>query len=135
MTVDGHDHGEHGQGAGSGTEGAHNHDALLEVPAVGAPGVTIELNEDPVSGWNLRVITENFRFSPEQTGGAHVANEGHAHVYVDGVKIGRLYGPWMHIATLPTAAKVEVTLNSNDHRAFSVDGKTISAAVSLPATN
>lgn len=134
VTLDGHDHGAHSHDAAPVTGPVHHHDALLEVHAVDAPDLVVQVTKDPVAGWNLHVITENFRFSPENSGGAHVANQGHAHVYVDGKKVARLYGSWMHFSSLPEEAEVEVTLNSNDHRTLSVNGQAISASVSLSAT-
>lgn len=129
VSLAGHDHGAHDHaGTAEGME-HHNHDGMVEVSPDSAPSLSVELIEDPMSGWNLHVLTEAFQFTPENAGAAHVMNEGHAHVYVDGVKIARLYGDWMHIAVLPDAAEVSVTLNTNDHQAYSVDGKAISAAV------
>lgn len=124
VSLTGHDH----AGIAEGME-HHNHDGMVEVALDSAPSLSVELIEDPMSGWNLHVLTEAFQFTPENAGAAHAMNEGHAHVYVDGVKIARLYGDWMHIAALPDAAEVSVTLNTNDHQTYSVDGKAISAAI------
>ena len=47
-------------------------------------------------------------------------------------KIGRLYGAWMHIATLPKGeVTVKATLNANDHRPLSIDGQLIEQTLSL----
>lgn len=60
--------------------------------------------------------------------GDHKPGEGHAHVYVNGAKIGRLYGPWLHLPNLPKGeVTVEVTLNANDHRPLAVNGAPITA--------
>jgi len=118
VTLDGHDHDAHDDhGTGMSQTMEHSHDEMLTLTTdVAAPTLDIEVLKDPSAGWNLHVMTENFRFAPEHASLAHVAGEGHAHVYVNGTKIGRLYGNWMHIAELPKGeAKVEVTLNSNDH--------------------
>ncbi|MDE4305819.1 hypothetical protein PXK30_19235 [Phaeobacter gallaeciensis] len=128
VTLDGHDHEAHD------TDISHSHVEMLEVPAINAPKLSVELTEDPVSGHNLHVVVENFHFAPERSGDQPVANEGHAHVYVNGNKIARLYGSWMHIASLPPDGEVEVTLNSNDHRVLAIDGKAISSRVSLGST-
>jgi len=92
----------------------------------------IALTPDPVSGYNLHVMTQNFRFAPESASGAHVAGEGHGHIYVNNEKLGRLYANWVHLETLPKGEVVlEVTLNSNDHRVFAVDGVPVSARTSV----
>ena len=61
-----------------------------------------------------------------------MAGEGHAHVYVNGAKIARHYGPWMHIAAMPKGKNtVMVSLNSNDHRTLAVGDKPLMSSVSV----
>lgn len=112
---------------------AHSHGADLALPNdENAPTLEIAVIKDLMSGWNLHVMADNFRFAPEHASQPHIAGEGHAHVYVNGDKIARLYGPWMHLTNLPKGAtKIEVVLNSNDHRALSVDGTPVSATRSI----
>ena len=140
VTLDGHDHGAHSghqmSAASSSQTGqghAHDHGKALSLPEGGAaPTLDIELTEDPASGWNLHIKTTNFRFSPERASLEHVDGEGHAHVYVNGVKIARHYGPWMHIAALPKGENtVMVSLNSNDHRALAIGEKPLMSSVSV----
>lgn len=133
ITLDGHDHGDpnaHGHATTS-ADHAHHHGEPLVVEGALAPVVRIAVTQDPMSGWNLHVETQNFRFAPENASTAHVPGEGHAHVYVDGVKLARLYAPWMHLGDLPAGAEVEVTLNSNDHKVFQVDGQSVSASMTV----
>lgn len=127
ITLDGHDHGDHG-GHGAAHDGmGHAHGEMLSLPAnTDAPSLDMMIMPDPVSGWNLHVMTTNFEFSPQNASLDHVAGEGHAHVYVNGTKLARLYGPWMHIGTLSLGENViAVTLNSNDHRQLAVDGQAL----------
>lgn len=71
---------------------------LREIPAEEAPTIRLAVTDDSASGWNVHVVTEGFRFTPENTGGEARGGEGHAHLYVDGKKIARLYGPWYHLS-------------------------------------
>lgn len=73
----------------------------LEIQAEGAPEITIEVTKDPMDGWNVRLITENFTFTPQTVNSENVLNTGHAHLYVNDVKIARLYSPNFHIPDLP----------------------------------
>lgn len=134
VTFDGHDHADpahHGAGHG-GSDHAMMHDTPLAVPAADAPQVAIEVSRDAMAGYNLHVMTQNFAFSPRNASSANVTGEGHAHVYVNGEKLSRLYGSWMHLASLPKGeVLVEVTLNTNDHRPLAVDGAVISASQTL----
>ena len=132
ITLDGQEHGPghaadpsqaaHAQRDSVGAAGHSAHETLLSLPAdAAAPTLEVAVERDPVAGWNLHVVTTGFAFAPQQVGRAHVAGEGHAHVYVNGAKIARLYGPWLHIADLPAGETViAVTLNANDHRPLAV---------------
>lgn len=91
------------------------------------PTVALLVHKDPKAGWNLQVRVANFRFAPEHASTAHVPGEGHAHLFIDGKKVTRLYGEWYHIPTLaPGAHKIAVTLNANSHEDLTVRGKPIS---------
>lgn len=129
VTLDGHDHGDPAQHSMAG----HRHGTPVEVASAGGVGdLSIDLRPDPMGGWNLHMETPGFRFAPEHASGPHVAGEGHAHVHVNGDKIARAYGPWLHIARLPAGVvTVSVSLNTNDHRAISVDGKPMEASVTV----
>ncbi|AXI44804.1 hypothetical protein C1J03_01410 [Sulfitobacter sp. SK012] len=130
ITFDGHDHGDASQH--DGMDHAKTHETPLEILAANAPEITLAVTPDPMTGYNLHLTTQNFTFAPEAASLADVAGEGHAHVYINGEKLARLYGPWMHLNALPVGdVEVQVTLNSNDHRALSVAGTPITATVQL----
>lgn len=136
VTLDGHDHGDpahHGAHTEHASAAAHDHGGALSLPAGDdAPALEIEVTRDPSNGWNLHIMTRNFVFSPENASRDHVAGQGHAHVYVNGVKLARVYGPWMHLDTLPAGeVKLEVALNSNDHRPLAVDGTRVARTVTI----
>lgn len=131
ITLDGHEHNHVSQTSVADASGVKDQHSAHEVAHHGqivvlpegpeAPKLEISVTDDPVSGWNLHVQTENFRFAPETANMAHMEGEGHAHVYVNGVKFARLYGAWFHIPELAQGMNViSVTLNANDHRQLSV---------------
>lgn len=143
ITLDGHDHSDpraHGESAHGDTHdtmnvnGAHaSHDAVISLPdAVDAPRLDVAIAPDPVSGWNLHLLVQNFRFAPEHASSPHIPGEGHAHVYVNGTKIARLYGPWLHIADLPAGDnEVIVTLTANNHSQLAVGDKPLRQAMTV----
>lgn len=101
---------------------------FLEIQAAGAPEIDIEVTKDPMDGWNLKLITENFTFTPQTVNSENILNTGHAHLYVNDVKIARLYGPNFHIPDLPIGDhEVSVSLSSSDHSYFTVNGDKIVA--------
>ncbi|WP_163847330.1 hypothetical protein [Pseudooceanicola aestuarii] len=126
-----HDHSAHGaphddSGALHGTMAGHDHDSLLEN---GAPvSVTFAATAEGAGGVNLQIRPEGFTFAPEAVNAAHVTGQGHAHVYVDGVKIVRAYGPWVHLPGLaPGEAEIRVTLNANSHQQLATEGQPVEA--------
>lgn len=132
ITLDGHDHADHGAMSGM-DHGSSGHGEVLSLEASAtSPTLAIMVHEDPMSGWNLQITTENFTFSPENASLAHIDGEGHTHVYINGVKLGRFYGPWVHLDGLPEGeVTVEVTLNANDHRALTVDDVALSQTLTI----
>ena len=130
ITFDGHDHSNPAHHGGG--NHAMMHDTPIDVPTADAPDVAISITPDPMAGYNLNVVTENFAFSPQNASLDNVTGEGHAHVYINGEKLGRLYSPWMHLDTLPKGdVEIEVTLNTNDHRPLAVNGTAISATQTI----
>ena len=90
----------------------------------------IAVSKDPVSGHNLKLFVENLIFDPVDVGQFNLDNYGHAHLYVNGEKITRLYGVWHHIPDLKKGQNtIRVTLNANDHKEYAINGKTIEDTV------
>ena len=108
------------------------HGKTLEMPAAGAPQVELQLYPLSGGGYNARIVTRNFLFTPQNVDGEAVPGEGHAHLYLDGVKIARVYGEWHYLASLPDEAQtLGVALYANDHSAFAVDGMLVGDTLSL----
>ena len=130
ITFDGHNHDDPAQH--NGLDHSQMHVSPIEVSASHAPNVTVVAQLDRMAGVNLHVMTENFAFSPQNASRAHVPGQGHGHVYANGVKLGRLYGQWIHLDTLPKGVvEIEITLNSNDHHPLTVDGVPVSAKTTV----
>lgn len=110
---------------------------LREVPADEAPRVRLEVAEDSDSGWNVHLDTEGFAFAPERVGEAARPGEGHAHLYLDGEKIARLYGAWYYLSAsaVPSGEhELRISLNANDHTTWAVDGKPVSDTARIVST-
>ena len=110
----------------------HSHGDLVESEAAEPPTLNLELLEDPMSGWNLHLQTTNYVFAPENVSTAHIDGQGHAHLYIDGEKYGRIYSPWFEVPKLePGEHTLTVELSANDHRAYAVNGVKIEDSVTL----
>ena len=115
----------------------HPDHVIVDVPDdLPYPSARIELEADPVDGFNLFLATENFTFTPEAVNRELVPNEGHAHLYLNGKKAARLYSPWRHLpGTLFNEGvnRVEVVLNANDHSTWGLAGEPIGDEVLIYA--
>ena len=71
------------------------------------------------NGAQVKLNTDDFTFTNVEAGTAHAPNHGHAHVYLNGLKLGRLYSDTYQIgALLAGNYTLSVALNSNDHRPY-----------------
>lgn len=111
----------------------HSHHGKQETSGYAAiPTLKLEVIKDSASGWNLHLMTENFTFTPENIDQTVDKPEGHAHVYVDGEKISRIYGPWFHLSGLtPGPHSIRVSLNANDHSEFVLNDEPIESSVEV----
>ncbi len=110
--------------------GAMSH-AMLEIDKTKPiPNVSIDVMPDSKDGYNIHVTTRNYSFTPESAGDAPIANTGHAHLFVNGTKVARVYGEWIYVG--PELFRegtnvIQVTLNANDHSEWAIDGMHIAA--------
>ena len=122
----GHGHGEPGEDDGHGPMSEHPIES--EVPVSVEIGATVE----PNGGVNVVIDTENWRWAPDEVDQDHVPGSGHAHIYVDGEKVDRVYGPEYHLTGLsPGSHEVRVTLNANSHNELLVDGELVEDTVTV----
>ena len=111
----------------------HSQHPLVEVPdGRPAPKMRVRVFPDRMDGFNVFLETRDFLFTPQDAGAESVPNQGHAHLYINGRKIARMYSPWHH---LPAASlrkginRLEVEFSSNDHSVWSVAGQPVGADV------
>lgn len=118
------------ESSGMGHHSEHEpHHQNLEIPeGQPIPEIKLIVHPDSMKGWNLEIQVTNFSFAPERANSTSSTKEGHAHLYIDGKKITRLYGQWYHLPSLePGKHEITVTLNSNRHETLVYKGKPISA--------
>ncbi|MEO0864821.1 MAG: hypothetical protein AAFY39_09595 [Pseudomonadota bacterium] len=131
VTLDNGPHADHRLTGADLAAHAKLHETPLVLAAEDAPTLQIDLLPDPVAGWNLHVMTTDFTFAPQSAGLEHVAGEGHAHVYANGTKLGRIYSDWTHLELPRGEVEVKVTLTANDHRPLSVGDTPIEAILTI----
>jgi hypothetical protein len=117
------------------TGGAMEHEHISVAPGRLDPKVKLVATKDSMGGYNINVITEAFYFTPQNAGLTPAQNTGHGHLMVNGVKIGRVYGPWLYIGDDKFKSgtnTVTVSLNANNHADWvAKDGKEIEATIEV----
>ena len=80
----------------------------------------------------ITVTTTSFTFAETLVDTRHVDGYGHGHVYVDGTKVGRVYGETFVLPDLePGVYEVRVMLNTNDHKVYTRDGQPVSHMITV----
>jgi hypothetical protein len=101
--------------------------SVHEIAQESTPKATLEIQKDPTGGFNVYVATTNFVWRPEMASMQHVPGEGHAHVYLDGRKIMRIYNEWFHLNTYQFSTKpgeqlLSIEFVGNDHAPYTIQG-------------
>ncbi len=99
---------------------AMRHGLAHGVEASPPPSITIK---EPVpvaaDGFTVEIDLEDFEFVVTEDDAAHVPGQGHAHVYLNGLKLGRLYDNSFELGSLSAGAySLRIGLNTNDHRPY-----------------
>ena len=120
-----HDHANH-------ANGEHDHSALQAWDGA-SPDLRLAFTRAPDdAGVNLQILTKGFVWAPDRVDSPSMPGTGHAHIYVNGEKIMRAYGPWTHVPIVPHDAVVQVILSTNDHETWAINDAAITADVVIP---
>ena len=106
--------------------------SVHEIVQEAAPQATLVIQKDPTGGFNVQVVTANFVWRPEMASMQHIPGEGHAHVYLDGRKIMRIYNEWFHLNTFQFSTKpgeqlLSIEFVGNDHAPYTIKGLPVGA--------
>ncbi len=121
----GHDHAGH-------TDTAHDHSQMIQWGSGPVPSLALSISADTMSGVNLHIATTNYAMTPEVVGEADQTGGGHAHVYINGEKIGRVYSDWVHLPTAVSGDTIRVTLNGNSHSGWMGPNGPFAAEIAVP---
>ncbi|WP_345196369.1 hypothetical protein [Kistimonas scapharcae] len=128
-------HSSHAQHGGDRT--CCHHEEMVALPeGVKVPELSLLLFRDAVTGFNLHLNIRNFELeSPEYAAVRHEElAQGHAHLFINGKKVKRLYGPYEHLPGnyfTTGENEIKVTLNSHDHASLTVNEKPLSATLKI----
>ncbi len=121
-------------GAPRNAGGDHHHGAAAPQQVISAAPVSVKITAEPDAngGVYVRITTEGFRFAPDLVDQDHTPGAGHAHIYLDGEKLGRVFADEYHIAVVPPGEReIRVSLNTNNHSELVFDGAKVTAAATV----
>ena len=105
------------------------------------PAIELAYAPDAMSGINVMIMTQNFRLGPpppldssSALRGQGSGVEGHAHLYLNGRKLRRIYGSFLHLdgALLePGGNELRVSLNDHHHNTWVKGDDELQATVFL----
>ena len=104
-------------------------------PVEASQEMNVKLNvyKDIFNGYSIQLIVNGLTFTPENAGKQHVDGEGHAHIYIDGEKIARVYGTSFHLGNILSEGEheIKISLNSNDHSPYTYNGESVEDTVTV----
>ena len=123
----------------------HSH-MPIDVPTkTPTPALSLQLTQDVMSGYNLTLSLQRYSITPPPSKALSMAQlmkasinsstgfvEGHAHLYINGTKIQRIYGENIHIPQAHFKGginTVSVTLNNHGHMYWVANKKKILATL------
>ena len=95
--------------------------------------VSLSVSALPVDGGVfVEIDADGWKWAPEDVNAENADGAGHAHIYSDGVKLSRVYGPYHYIPELAAGEhEIKVSLNSNDHSELTWQGSLLEAKTSV----
>ena len=96
------------------------------------PSLKLSVQPYDSYGWVVIYNANNFTFNAENASSKHIQGEGHGHLYVNDVKIARLYGAPYYLRDLNMGANtIRITLNTNNHLSNVSNGTAIEKNVEI----
>jgi hypothetical protein len=122
----------------------HSHMPINVPTTAEVPALSLHLSKDAMSGYNLTLQLQRYALMPPPEGlpmtdlmTATIASpsgfiEGHAHLYINGIKIQRVYGEHIHLPHSlfkSSINTISVTLNNHGHMYWVVEDKKVVATL------
>ena len=98
------------------------------------PRLTLNIYDDDLEGYNLLIDIENFDLNPSLMGTTNKSNSGYLLLYINDIKIGRVYSNWFHIPQRFINLNkniLKVTLNNNQHDLITIDEQPIEFEIEI----
>jgi hypothetical protein len=119
-------------------QGTHDHGSQGKTRAVpaNAPAPSLTVTAEPKSAdrstWLLTLTPQNFRFIPMTKNIPSSVNEGHAHLYLNGKKLGRIHTTTYELKNVPPGThRVRAVLSTNGHEEILSKGQPVAGTVTI----
>jgi len=124
---------EGGHASAGHNDGGHSHDGMVDLSGLpDPPNLTIVATPDGPGAVALEITVDGLELVPVDPPQEHQVGQGHAHVTVDGTSVAMVAETHYRLTGLSSGSHVlEVSLSSNDHRGYMVDGMPISVSMTL----
>ena len=123
---DNHEHHHHDSSVEESTMDMHHHKTVMIEEGQPVPDIDLVVYPDSIKGWNLEIKLDNFQLTPQNVNNENQLNQGHAHLFINGEKVTRLYGNWYYLDNLAVGSnEIKVNLNTNRHESLMYQGKMI----------
>ena len=102
-------------------------------PMESAAPVSVDISATVAEGGvHVKIDTEGWNWAPGEVNSANRDGTGHAHIYADGVKLSRVYGPYHYLPSLePGTHELRVSLNDNGHNELTWQGRPLEATTTI----
>ena len=92
------------------------------------PKINIEVSKDKIEGYNIFFNLQNFKLSPDNIEIKNVNNSGYLKIFINDIKINRIYSKWFHAPERFFNQKknsIKIKLFTNLHDELTIDNKPI----------
>ena len=98
------------------------------------PSINLKVIKDKIDGYNIFINLKNFNLNPSEIGGENISNSGYLQLFINDIRITRIYSDWVHVPQRFFNLKenfIKITIHSYLHDQFTIKGKPIEHIVKV----
>ena len=98
------------------------------------PSINLKVIKDKIDGYNIFIDLKNFNLNPSEIGGENISNSGYLQLFINDIRITRIYSDWVHVPQRFFNLKenfIKITIHSYLHDQFNIKGKPIEHIVKV----
>ncbi len=98
------------------------------------PSINLKVIKDKIDGYNIFIDLKNFNLNPSEIGGENISNSGYLQLFINDIKITRIYSEWVHVPQRFFNLEenfIKITIHSYLHDQFTIKGKPIEHIVKV----